>query len=221
MTRMELAKFLDHTLLRPDSTPDDIRQLVSDALQWGVYAVCINSDYVTDAANARQNHQDLKIAATVGFPFGQASTQAKRTETQVAIDQGADEIDMVWALGRYLAGQTARVHDDIAAVVQSAAGRPVKVILETAQLTDEQIYAGSILAVQAGAHMVKTSTGYGAGGASVNAVRIMRQAVGLQIGVKASGGIRTYDDAVALIDAGATRIGLSATGTVLNQASQP
>lgn len=218
MNRLELAQYMDHTLLAADATRRDIDQLVQEALNLNTYAVCVNSGYVHVAAQARGNAHALHIAATIGFPLGQSSTPAKVAETRQAIHDGADEIDMVWNLGRFLSDDHAQVEDDIAAVVAAAGTVPVKVILETARLTADQIQQGARLAVRAGAHTVKTSTGFGFPGATRDAVELMRQAVGPSVGVKASGGIKTYADAIAMIEAGATRIGLSKTGAVLQEA---
>lgn len=218
MTRTELARYLDHTLLKPDATVGDIRKLVEEALAWDVYAVCVNSGYVPEAARIRGAHTSLAIAATIGFPLGQMLTEAKVAETRLASEAGADEIDVVWNLGRYLSGDLDAVSEDIRRVVDVAGSIPVKVILETARLTPEQIRHGSQLAIDAGAHTVKTSTGFGFGGATVEAVRLMRETVGPSFGVKASGGIGTYGDAIAMIEAGASRIGLSKTGAVLEGA---
>lgn len=217
MRRQELAQYMDHTLLKADASPAEIVQLVRDALALETFAVCVNSGYVRTARETRGANLGLRIAATVGFPLGQSSTEAKVAETRQAVADGADEIDMVWNLGRFLASDWAWVEGDIRAVVEATAV-PVKVILETARLNPDQIAAGSQLAVRAGAHMVKTSTGFGFSGASAQAVAIMREAVGPNVGVKASGGIRTYNDALLMIDAGATRLGLSATAAVLADA---
>lgn len=218
INRVELAQYMDHTLLKPDATPKEITQLVEEALQWHTYAVCINSAYVKLASQVRDGSHDLKVAATIGFPLGQSNTVSKIVETQEAIAEGADEIDVVWNLGWYLGGDRQAVQNDIKAVVKAAGSVPVKVILETARLTPEQIQDGSRLAVEAGAHTVKTSTGFGFSGASVQAVQLMRNAVGPKIGVKASGGIHSYQEAINLIEAGATRLGLSKTLSVLQEA---
>jgi deoxyribose-phosphate aldolase len=218
MNRQQLAQYIDHTLLRPDATVLDVRRLVEDARKWRTYAVCINSSYVSTAVSALGVGSGVLVAATVGFPLGQASTAAKVAETRQALDDGADEIDMVWNLGRFLSDDASFVEDDIAAVVAECGSHPLKVILETARLTSEQIARGARLAIQAGAHTVKTSTGFGFSGATVDAVRVLRQAVGKTPGVKASGGIRSYHDALAMIKAGASRLGLSGTEAVLAEA---
>lgn len=218
MTRDELARYLDHTLLLPDATAKDIEQLVHEALIWNTYAVCVNSAYVAQALKTRSGPHTLKIAATVGFPLGQSLTQAKVAETIAAIEAGADEIDVVWNLGLFLSNDRSGVYDDLHRVIQAAQHIPVKVILETGRLTPDQIRIGAQIAVDAGAHTVKTSTGFQFGGATIEAVSLLRQTVGPTIGVKASGGIRTYEDAIHMIAAGATRIGLSKTEAVLARA---
>ena len=219
MNKQELAQFIDHTLLKPDAAVDEIHRLVDDALEWGTIAVCVNSGYTSEAVR-RRGTADLLVAATVGFPLGQAATPAKVAETRAAIEAGADEIDMVWNLGWFLSRDLARVEDDIAAVTAQAGVIPVKVILETARLSLDQIRDGCRLAVKAGARLVKTSTGFGFPGAALEAVRAMREAVGPDIGVKASGGIHHYADALALIEAGASRLGLSGTAAVLAEAPE-
>ncbi len=220
MKRQELARYLDHTLLKPDATISDIERLVSEALSWNTYAVCVNSAYVPTVNQLRGDHRSLHIAATVGFPFGQSLTPAKVAETREAIMAGADEIDVVWNLGWFLSHEEARVEEDIRAVVNAAASIAVKVILETGRLSPEDIQRGAKLAVNAGARTVKTSTGFGFGGATVEAVRLLRDAVGPTIGVKASGGVTNYADALAMIEAGASRIGLSKTKQVLAEAPE-
>ncbi len=218
MKRQELARYLDHTLLKADATTAEIDRLVEEAIQWDTYAVCVNSGYTARVRDLRGDYARLHIAATVGFPLGQAATDAKVAETRAAIASGADEIDLVWNLGLFLSEQFEAVTADIREVVSAAGPVPVKVILETARLDAGHMAHGAHLAVAAGAHTVKTSTGFGFPGATVDAVKTLRQAVGPNIGVKASGGIRTYDDAIAMIEAGATRIGLSQTVAVLKAA---
>ena len=220
MNRLTLAQYLDHTLLKPDATRQDIVNLVKEGQEWQTYAVCINSGWVKTAVQARDNHSNLHIASTIGFPFGQAGTPAKVAEVRYAINEGADEIDVVWNLGMILSGDIAAAEDDLAKVINAAGNIPVKVILETARLTPEQMTQGAQIAVRTGAHTVKTSTGFGFSGAKREAVAILRQAVGKNVGVNASGGIKTYQDAINLIEAGATRLGLSGTIRVLSEAPQ-
>jgi deoxyribose-phosphate aldolase len=214
MTRQEAAQLIDHTYLDPRATATDIRRLTEEARTFNVYAVCVNSAW-TALARERLRGTAIKVAATVGFPLGAAHTRAKVQEAAQAVADGADELDMVMALGAFLGGDHDQCRRDIAAVVEAARGRPVKVILETGWLTPLQIRQAAYLAVQAGARFVKTSTGFGAPGASVEAVRILRETVGPEVGVKASGGIRTADDLVAMVEAGANRIGMSSTRQVL------
>jgi deoxyribose-phosphate aldolase len=214
MTREEAARLIDHTLLDPRATAQDIRRLTEEAKAFGVYAVCVNSVW-TNFARSRLHGSAVKVAATVGFPLGAAQTAAKVAETARAVTDGADEIDMVWQLGLFLGGDAAGTEADIRAVVEAAQGRPVKVILETGWLQPAHIAEGALLAVRAGARFVKTSTGFGAPGATPEAVRALRQAVGQSIGVKASGGIRTQESFLAMVEAGASRIGMSGTRQVL------
>lgn len=211
-----LAHYIDHTLLSPTATERDIATLVKDALRFHTFAVCVNSGYVPLASRLVAD-KALIVASTVGFPLGQAATTVKVAETVYALEAGADEIDVVWNLGEFLSGDSAKAQRDLAAVVDHAAGHLVKVILETGLLTPDQIRQGAQLAVDAGAGMVKTSTGFGAPGASIEAVKILRATVGPDVGVKASGGIRTHEDAIAMIEAGASRLGVSRTEDILSE----
>lgn len=206
----ELARVIDHTLLRPDATQAELEQLCAEARRHRFASVCVNGSRVALAARLLAGSESQPIAV-VGFPLGACSTATKAFETREAVADGAAEIDMVINVGLLRDGQLRRVHDDIAAVVSAADGRPVKVILETALLTDEQKALGCLLAAAAGATFVKTCTGFGGGAASVEDIRLMRRAVGPALGVKASGGVRTRAQAEALLRAGATRIGASAS----------
>lgn len=209
MENRQLAKYIDHTALKAQTTPDRIRQLCEEAKGYGFYAVCVNSCY---AALARECLQGscVKLACVVGFPLGQMSTAAKAFEAKDAVNNGAQEIDMVLNVGWLKAGQEQEVREDIAAVVQAAKPAIVKVILETCYLTEEETVRACGLAKAAGASYVKTSTGFGSGGATKEDVARMRRSVGPDMGVKASGGIRTREDAEKMIEAGASRIGTSA-----------
>lgn len=222
MTKLALAKMMDHTLLDPKATPKDVAALVREGLRLHVGAICVNSGYVRWAKEQFIPSDTIHLAATVGFPLGQASTHAKIAEAAEAVRDGADEIDMVWNLGMFLGGEEAPVAGEITAI-KSALGPHValKVILETGWLTPPQIQRGVKLAVDAGADMVKTSTGFGAPGATVEAVTIMRRVAPPQIGVKASGGIRTLAEAMAMIDAGATRLGVSRSASILDEWVDP
>lgn len=210
-----LNSYIDHTLLKADATEAQIRQLCAEALEQNFYAVCVNGSRVPLARQILVN-SPVKIAVVVGFPLGAMDTSNKAHETAGAIANGADEIDMVINIGQLKDGDTEAVLEDIRAVVQAASGRPVKAIIETALLTNEQKVLACQLAVRAGARFVKTSTGFAATGATVEDVMLMRKTVGPNIGVKASGGIKNRQMALAMIEAGATRIGTS-SGIVIVQ----
>jgi len=215
-TRDALAARIDHTLLRPEATPGDIERLCEEALRYGCAAVCVNPIYVARAA-ARLAGTPVKVATVVGFPLGASLTAVKVAEAALAISQGAREIDMVLPVGLLKAGEIEAVRADLQAVaaVCRAAGALCKVILETALLTAEEKVLAARLAVEAGADFVKTSTGFGPGGATVEDVALLRRTVGPSIGVKAAGGIRTAEQAIAMLEAGADRLGTSATVAIL------
>jgi deoxyribose-phosphate aldolase len=204
-----IAEFIDHTLLKAEATRADIDQLCSEALEHEFAAVCVNPVWVPHCV-ARLHGSRVAVATVVGFPLGANQSEVKAAETSLAVRQGATEIDMVAALGHIKGGDWNHVADDIAAVVQAAAGRLVKVIIESAHLTPVEIIKASALAREAGAHYVKTSTGFhAAGGATAEAVALMRLVVGDSMGVKASGGVRDCATALRMIANGATRIGTS------------
>jgi deoxyribose-phosphate aldolase len=205
----ELAQYIDHTLLRPDATAADIERLCAEARQHHFHAVCVNGSRVALAA-ARLEDTGILTAAVVGFPFGAADAETKRFETESVIDLGAQEIDLVLNVGRLLDGDDRAVLREMRDVVEAAEVVPVKVILEMCLLTEEQKRRACSLAVEAGVKMVKTSTGFSTGGATVEDVRLLRECVGPRIGVKAIGGIRDTATALAMIEAGATRLGTSA-----------
>jgi deoxyribose-phosphate aldolase len=210
-----LARAIEHTLLKPEATRSDIERLCDEALRFGVHGVCVNGAW-TALCSRRLAGTALAVVTVVGFPLGAAAAAAKACEAHRAAADGATELDMVIALGHAAAGEWRAVEDDISAVVGAAGPVRVKAILETAALTPAEIAAGCRAAVAAGAAFVKTSTGFHpAGGASVAAVRLMRETVGPGIGVKASGGIRTREVALELLAAGADRIGTSATAALL------
>lgn len=213
-SRQEVAQLIDHTLLKPEATPADIEQLVAQAQQLGVYAVCISP-----SALPVEVPEGIHLATVVGFPSGAVKSEIKAAEAARAVADGAEEVDMVINIGHAKAGQFDEVEADIAAV-RAAAPAPtvLKVIIESAALTDEEIIACCQAAQRADADFVKTSTGFHpAGGASVHAVELMSRTVGGSLGVKASGGIRTAADAQAMIAAGATRLGLSASAAILEE----
>ncbi|BAL80964.1 deoxyribose-phosphate aldolase [Caldisericum exile] len=203
-----LRSIIDHTLLKPDATPTDIEKLCKEAIENNFFAVCVNSSYV-ELAKSFLKGTNIKIASVVGFPLGASSTYAKVSESEKAIKDGADEIDMVIHIGLLKAKEYAKVESDIREVVKTAANRTVKVIIETCLLTQEEKIIASTISVSAGAHFVKTSTGFSTGGATVEDVQLIRSVVPNYIGVKASGGIRDFETAVKLVKAGATRIGAS------------
>lgn len=205
-----VAALIDHTLLKPDATREQILQLCEEARRHGFYSVCVNPSWVRTAADALRG-SPVKVCTVVGFPLGATTTTTKVMETRDALANGADEIDMVINIGALKAGQDQVVEEDIRQVVAAAGGRVVKAILETALLSDEEVVRACRAARAAGADYVKTSTGFGPGGATAHHVALMRQAVGRHMGVKASGGIRDFETARRMIQAGATRIGASAS----------
>ncbi|HBG00647.1 MAG TPA: deoxyribose-phosphate aldolase [Firmicutes bacterium] len=203
-----LASFIDHTLLKPTAAQGQIATLCEEALRYQFASVCVNPVHVPAAARLLEG-SDVKVCTVIGFPLGATSTLAKVMEARDAVAAGAEEIDMVINIGGLLEGNYPRVYSDIRAVRDAVPGL-LKVILETGYLSKEQIVRGCILSKMAGADFVKTSTGFGPGGATVEDVRLMREVVGSDCGVKASGGIRDYATAIAMIEAGANRIGASA-----------
>lgn len=208
---LDLAKYIDHTLLAADTTATEIDQLCTEAEQFGFASVCINPTWVKRAADHLRG-TGVPVCTVIGFPLGATTTDVKAMEARKALRDGAREVDMVINIGALKSGQNDVVLNDIARVVDAAheVGAVCKVILETALLTDEEKVIASALAKRAKADFVKTSTGFGPGGATVYDVALMRETVGPDMGVKASGGVRTADDAEDLIAAGATRIGASA-----------
>ncbi|MBW6463488.1 MAG: deoxyribose-phosphate aldolase [Bacillota bacterium] len=203
-----MASYIDHTLLKPEATREQIITLCREALKYNFYSVCINPSYVKTAVEILEN-SDVKVCAVVGFPLGATTSAVKAFEAREAVENGAAEIDMVIHIGALKDGDKDYVLRDIASVVKSAVGNTVKVIIETGLLSDEEKKLACLLAKEAGAHFVKTSTGFGAGGATPSDIQLMRETVGAEFGVKASGGVRTPDSARAMIEAGATRIGTS------------
>jgi deoxyribose-phosphate aldolase len=215
--RADLARLVDHTLLKPEATPEQVAALCAEAAELGAYSVCVSPSMLPLPAGALP--ASVKVATVCGFPSGAHRTSLKAAEAAQSVADGADEVDMVINLGRAVAGDWDGVQADIAAV-RGAVPAPhvLKVIIESAALTDEQIVAACRAAEAAGADFVKTSTGFHpAGGASEHAVRLMAETVGGRLGVKASGGIRTADAALQMVDAGATRLGLSGTRVVLDE----
>lgn len=215
-TKDQLAQYMDHTLLKADATAEQLRTLCDEARALHTWSVCINPCNLVRAGKFLSG-SEVKLCTVVGFPLGQMTSEAKAYETAEAVFNGAEEIDMVINVGRVKDGDLEYVREDIQAVVNAAQGKLTKVILETCLLTPEEIRSVCQIAKAAGADFVKTSTGFSTGGAKVEDIRLMRETVGPQMGVKASGGIRTLNDAIAMIEAGATRLGVSASVKILEE----
>lgn len=214
-----LAKYIDHTLLKPDATQAQIDAVVAEAKRYDFASVCLNPYWVTRAAAALAE-TDVAVCTVIGFPLGANTTTTKIAEANQALDEGATEIDMVLNIGELKAGHDDQVRADIQAVAETthAKGGHLKVIIEAVLLTDAEKIRACELSEAAGADFVKTSTGFAAGGATVHDVALMRQTVGNRLGVKAAGGIHSYEEAQALIDAGASRLGASAGVAILKEA---
>lgn len=202
----KLNSYIDHTNLKPEAQIDDIKKLVDEAISNDFYSVCVNGTYVKDI---KEYNKDVRIAVVVGFPLGAMATRAKAYEAKCAIEDGASEIDMVIAVGRLKDKDYDYVLEDIKAVKEAIGDKTLKVIIETCLLTDEEKVKACELSEKAGADFVKTSTGFSTGGANVDDVALMKKTVGDRLKVKASGGIHTRDEALALVEAGADRIGAS------------
>ncbi|QSQ13580.1 deoxyribose-phosphate aldolase [Myxococcus landrumensis] len=213
-TAADLAPFIDHTLLKPEARAEDVVKLAEEARQHGFATVCVNSSHVATAAKVLAGSSTVPIAV-VGFPLGAALSSAKAFEAREAIAAGAREIDMVVNIGALKSHDYALVQRDIAAVVEACGPVPVKVILETSQLNDEEKVIACVLSKAAGAAFVKTSTGFNGGGATAEDVALMRRVVGEDVGVKASGGIRSAEDAMKMVRAGANRLGASASVAII------
>lgn len=205
---MKLNKYIDHTLLKADASQEQIETLIEEAKKYDFASVCVNPTWVSFAAQALKA-TDVKVCTVIGFPLGANTPELKAFETSDAIQNGANEIDMVMNIGALKSRNFDLVERDIRAVVEAAKGTLVKVIIETCLLTDDEKVKACQIAQKAGADFVKTSTGFSTGGATVADVALMRKTVGPDMGVKASGGARSYEDALAFIKAGATRIGAS------------
>jgi deoxyribose-phosphate aldolase len=210
-----VAKMIDHSLLRPELTLDDVRAGCALAARYEVASVCVRPCDVP-AAVALLRGTGVLVGTVAGFPHGGSTTAVKVAETAVAVEQGAAEIDMVLNIGRLRSGDTAAVEADIRAVVEAAGGATVKVILENAYLTDAEKIAGCQAAERAGAHYVKTSTGFAPGGATMEDLALMRASVSPHVKIKAAGGVRTLDILLAMADIGVTRFGATATATILD-----
>jgi len=217
ITERALAATLDHAILKPELTRTDVDAELDIAAEWKVFSVCVRPSDIPHAVE-RLAGTGVAVGTVIGFPHGTTSTAAKVAEVRQALADGAVEFDMVVNIGALRSGFDDAVVADIAAVVEAAAGHVTKVILETALLDDEQIARGSRLTEQGGADFVKTSTGFAGGGATVPHVELMRANVGERVQVKASGGVRSYGDALAMLAAGATRLGTSGSAVILGEA---
>ena len=205
---MSIASYIDNTLLKQDATPEQIRKICAESIEFGCASVCCNPSYVPLVSECLKE-SSVKVCTVIGFPLGMNDSKVKAFEAALAAEQGADELDMVINVGRLKAGELDYVKNDIKAVVDAANGKLVKVIIECCLLTDEEKVTACKLAKEAGADFVKTSTGFSTGGATAADVALMRKTVGPEMGVKAAGGVRDYASAMAMIEAGATRIGAS------------
>jgi len=209
-----LARLIDHALLHPEKSSESFRNLCNEAKKYHFYSVCVNPFWVRFCSDELRG-TDIKVVATVSFPFGQMTTRMKALETREAIENGASEIDMVMNIGAFKDKNYEYVRRDIEAVVDAARGNVVKVIIEAGYLTDDEVVKACEIAKQSGAHFVKTATGFGPTGATVPHVYLMRKTVGESFGVKASGGIRNFGDALMMVAAGANRIGASASVKII------
>ena len=214
-----IANRIDHTLLHADAAQSEIEELCEEAVEHGFASVCVNSRWVPTAAETLAG-SDVMVCTVVGFPLGAMTRRAKAEEARITVEEGAHEVDMVMDVGAMLSGDIAGVYEDMRGVV-AAASVPVKVILETCLLTDEQKAIACLLAKRAGAAYVKTSTGFSTGGATVDDIALMRACVGDDLGVKASGGIHTRNEAEAMLAAGADRIGASASIAIAGDTPHP
>ena len=219
MDKKTIASMIDHTLLKPEATPAQVEKLCAEAAEYHFASVCVNPVYIPLAARLLKD-TGVKVCCVVGFPLGAIAPEQKAAEAASCAAMGAEELDMVIHIGAAKAGDWALVQRDIEGVVKAAAGRTVKVIIETCLLTDEEKVKACEAAKAAGAHFVKTSTGFSTGGATTHDIALMRKTVGPEMGVKASGGIRDYATAMAMIEAGANRIGASAGIEIVAAAEQ-
>ncbi len=215
INKKNVAGIIDHTLLKPNASKEQIEKICQEAEEYAFASVCVNPCYVKQCAESLKDSA-VNVCTVIGFPLGANTSETKAFETKDAIANGADEVDMVINVGALKSGDWDYVKKDIRAVVEAANGTLVKVIIETCLLTDEEKEKVCVIAKEAGADFVKTSTGFSTGGATPHDVAIMRKAVGPEMGVKASGGIHTAEEAVACIEAGATRLGVSAGIAVVN-----
>lgn len=214
---MNYAEMIDHTLLKPEATKEQVKKLCEEVAEYGFHSVCVNSCFVSYCADLLKD-TGVKVCTVIGFPLGAMSTQGKTAEAAAAVADGAEELDMVIPIGMIKSGDWEYVKNDIEAVVKAAKDQAiVKVILETCLLTDEEKVKACVICKEAGAAFVKTSTGFSKGGATAEDVALMRKTVGPDMGVKASGGIRTLDDVKKMVQAGADRIGASAGVAIVKE----
>lgn len=216
MDKITLAKHIDHTLLKPEGTEKELIKLCQEAREYNFFSVCVNPCNIVKAKELLEG-TDTKVCTVVGFPLGQMTTEAKSFETKEAVFLGAEEVDMVINIGKLKDGDYDYVLEDIRGVVLAAGGVLTKVIIEACLLTDEEKVKACELAKAAGADYVKTSTGFSKSGATTEDIALMRKTVGPEMGVKASGGIRTLADAMAMVENGASRLGLSASVAIVNE----
>jgi len=216
ISRDEVATLIDHTNLKPTSTPSDIENLIEEAIRHRFKTICINPCYVRLAAQKLEGSR-IEVCTVIGFPLGQNTTEIKIRETERALEDGASEFDMVLNVGKLKAGDYEYVKNEIAAIKKIVGDKILKVIIETAYLEDTEKVKATELIIEAGADFVKTSTGFGPGGATVYDVLILSAVVQGKIGVKAAGGIRSYEDALKMITAGATRIGASRSVQIVTE----
>jgi deoxyribose-phosphate aldolase len=209
MEKSQIAKLIDHTLLKPDATREQIVRLAEEAKKYDFASVCVNPVWVPQVCEILKE-TDVKVCTVIGFPLGATTPETKAFETRNAIENGATEVDMVINIGLLKSGRYEEVEEDIRAVTKAVEGKALtKVIIETCLLTDEEKVRACEIAARAGADFVKTSTGFSTGGATVEDVALMRKTVGDDLGVKASGGVRSLEDLMKMVDAGANRIGTS------------
>lgn len=213
-----INQLIDHTILKPDATIDDIRRLCIEAKEYNFYSVCVNSAYVNVAYNFLL-HSNVKVCSVVGFPLGAMIKEAKAYEAKFAVDSGAEEIDMVMNIGLLKSNKIDLFERDIKKVREACKASVLKVIIETCLLTDKEKILACQIAKEYGADFVKTSTGFSTGGATEHDIELMRKTVGDKMGVKASGGIKTYEDAIKMINAGANRLGTSSGIAIMKSAN--
>lgn len=216
MNKQELAKLIDHTLLKPDAKEDDIKKLCEEAIKYKFYSVCINPCYIELAKNFLKNN-DIKICTVISFPLGASTTTIKIIEALEAVKIGADEIDMVMNIGMFKSKKYDYIYEEISSIKKIIKDKILKVIIETAILNDEEKIKASEIVKKSGADFVKTSTGFSQGGATKEDILLIRKVVGDNFGIKASGGIKSYEQAIELINAGATRIGSSSSVKIIGE----